>query len=104
MFNVTERAVGELKRLIQPPKILQIYVQAGGCHGFEYILQFIEPITSILNTHYLNEFGGVWVFIDAKSYEFIKNATLDYDFFKGFLFENPQAESICGCGNSFSAL
>ena len=45
------------------------------------------------------------VFVDRKSYEFIDGTTLDYDtslVSKGFIFNNPNAKSSCGCGTSFS--
>ena len=45
------------------------------------------------------------VFVDRKSYEFINGTTLDYDtslVSKGFIFNNPNAKSSCGCGTSFS--
>ena len=48
---------------------------------------------------------GAKVFVDPKSYQFIKGTTLDYDtslVSKGFIFSNPNAKSSCGCGTSFS--
>jgi iron-sulfur cluster assembly protein len=48
---------------------------------------------------------GARLFIDPKSYRFIDGTTLDYDtslVSKGFIFNNPNAKSSCGCGTSFS--
>jgi iron-sulfur cluster assembly accessory protein len=45
------------------------------------------------------------VFVDPKSYQFIQGTTLDYDtalVSRGFIFNNPNAKSTCGCGTSFS--
>ena len=47
---------------------------------------------------------GARVFVDPKSYRFIDGTTLDYDtslVSKGFIFNNPNAKSTCGCGTSF---
>ena len=49
---------------------------------------------------------GSKVFVDPKSYKFIDGTTLDYDtslIGRGFVFNNPNAKTTCGCGSSFGA-
>ena len=49
---------------------------------------------------------GAKIFVDQKSYLFLKGTTLDYDtalLTKGFVFNNPNAKQTCGCGSSFGA-
>jgi iron-sulfur cluster assembly protein len=48
---------------------------------------------------------GARVFVDPRSLRFLSGTTLDYDtslVSKGFIFNNPNAKSSCGCGTSFS--
>ena len=52
------------------------------------------------------EGNGAKIFVDKKSYLFLKGTTLDYDtalLTQGFVFHNPNAKQTCGCGSSFGA-
>ena len=82
---------------------LRIGIKAGGCSGLSYTFAW-EPAPRD-GDHIFDGPEASKVFVDRKSYEFIKGTTLDYDtslVSKGFVFTNPNAKSTCGCGSSFS--
>lgn len=81
---------------------LRISVTGGGCSGLSYKLDFQkEPTTG----DKILEQDGVKLFIDPKSYLYIKGMQLDFSDGlngTGFTFKNPNAAQSCGCGTSFS--
>ena len=82
---------------------LRIGIKAGGCSGLSYVFDW-EPAAKD-GDHVFEGPEGSRVFIDPKSFRFIDGTTLDYDtslVSKGFIFNNPNAKSSCGCGTSFS--
>ena len=109
MIKVTEKAVDEIKRIQSSDNsakdaILRIQVVGGGCSGLSYKLGWdSKPLTDQDKKF---EEGGVVFVVDAKSYLFLQNLTLDFSDGlngKGFIFDNPDAKRTCGCGTSFSA-
>jgi len=81
---------------------VRIGVETGGCSGLSYKLNFDKNIN---DNDKLIENNGVKVIIDKKSFLYLIGTTLNY--FgglngKGFVFENPNANRTCGCGESFS--
>ena len=93
--------IGELLTLESDADAIKIIVDAGGCNGFQYKFDFgkIEDGDSVF------ESSGAKVAIDEISLEYLKGSELDFvselggQFFK---LQNPNAESSCGCGSSFS--
>lgn len=82
---------------------LRIAIKAGGCSGLSYTFAW-EPAPRD-GDHTFASLDGARVFIDRKSFQFLDGTTLDYDtslVSKGFIFNNPNAKSSCGCGTSFS--
>jgi iron-sulfur cluster assembly protein len=83
---------------------LRIAIKAGGCSGFSYVFGWeASPKETDL---VFEGSDGARVFIDPKSHRLLDGTTLDYDtglLSKGFIFQNPNAKSTCGCGTSFSA-
>ncbi len=82
---------------------LRIGIKAGGCSGLSYT--FAWEATPRESDRVFEGAEGAKVFVDPKSFQFIKGTTLDYDMSlvsKGFIFNNPNAKSSCGCGTSFS--
>jgi iron-sulfur cluster assembly accessory protein len=83
---------------------LRIGVKAGGCSGFEYIFGWERGAK---DTDAVFEGpDGAKVFVDQRSMRLLDGSVLDYDtslLSKGFVFQNPHADSTCGCGVSFSA-
>ncbi len=81
---------------------LRVSVKGGGCSGLSYVLNLepaAKPGDKVINQN------GIDIFVDGKSLLFLAGTTLDFSDGlngKGFVFNNPQAKSSCGCGNSFS--
>lgn len=106
MIHLTENAVAQIKKSQQeagkPNAGLRVGVVGGGCSGMSYRLDFQDepqPDDKVL------EQDGVKVFVDAKSFLYIKGLVLDYSGGlngTGFTFKNPNATKSCGCGTSFA--
>ena len=82
---------------------LRVFVQGGGCSGFQYGFSFDEVANEDDTTMVKN---GVQLLIDSMSYQYLVGAEIDYkDDLEGaqFVIKNPGATSTCGCGSSFSA-
>lgn len=82
---------------------LRVFVQGGGCSGFQYGFTFDEVINEDDTTMVKN---GVQLLVDSMSYQYLVGAEIDYkDDLEGaqFVIKNPGATSTCGCGSSFSA-
>lgn len=96
--------VGELIREESNPNLkLRVFVQGGGCSGFQYGFTFDENLEegdiSVEN-------GGVTLLIDPMSIQYLAGAEIDYrEDLEGaqFVIRNPNAQTTCGCGSSFSA-
>ena len=83
-------------------KPLRVFIQGGGCSGFQYGFTFDEKRDDDL----VLEQGGIMVVVDPQSQSYLKNSTVDYveDFRgAGFSVTNPNSTGGCGCGKSFSA-
>ncbi len=105
---ITEKAVGEMNRVLSEKKlpdstVLRIGVAGGGCSGFSYSLGFDDKCDEMNDV--VSEQHGLKVAVDRKSAMFLEGTTIDfYDGIerRGFTFENPNAKKSCGCGSSFS--
>lgn len=106
MIQLSEAAVSQIKRFREDEKMpdggLRISVVGGGCSGMSYKLEFQKDPQA---TDKVFEQDGVKVFVDPKSFLYIKGLMLDYSGGlngTGFTFKNPNAAKSCGCGTSFS--
>ena len=106
MITVTESAAGKIRELLsEEGKLesgLRVFVQGGGCSGFQYGLM-IEEGGGVGDQ--LFESNGVRLFVDPVSVSYLKGAEVDFvDNLSGggFTIKNPNAKSTCGCGSSFS--
>lgn len=104
-IQLTPEAVQEVKRMLAREKRenlgLRLLVKGGGCSGLSYDMNFDAPKEG----DHQFDYDQLKVFVDPKSYLYLKGTTLDYvdtlqD--KGFKFRNPQASKTCGCGESFT--
>jgi len=105
-ISLTATAIEELKLLSQKEealdKGLRIGVKGGGCSGLSYVLEF--DAKNDLDTVY--EIDGLQVLVDPRHVLYIQGMEVDFQSGlndRGFIFNNPNAESTCGCGTSFSA-
>ncbi len=81
---------------------VRVGVKSGGCSGLSYELKFDS---NQLNEDRLFEDNGVKILVDKKSLLYLVGTTLDYSGGlngKGFVFNNPNANRTCGCGESFT--
>jgi len=107
LLSLTERAVAKVKAFAETMdgakgKPLRIFVQGGGCSGFQYGFTFDDP----QETDFAFETSGVQVLVDPQSATYLRAATVDFveDFRgSGFTVLNPNSSGSCGCGKSFSA-
>jgi len=102
----TDSAAAKVADLIaeegNPDLKLRVFVQGGGCSGFQYGFTFDE-IANDDDTKM--EKNGVTLLIDAMSLQYLVGAEIDYkDDLEGsqFVIRNPNATTTCGCGSSFS--
>ncbi len=82
---------------------LRVYVQGGGCSGFQYGFTFDEDQQ---DDDTAVDRDGVRLLIDPMSFQYLIGAKIDYkDDLDGsrFIINNPNASTTCGCGSSFSA-
>ena len=102
----TDNAAGKVKQLIDeegnPDLKLRVFVTGGGCSGFQYGFTFDELQNE---DDSVMEKNGVKLLIDPMSYQYLVGAEIDYsEGLEGaqFVIKNPNAQSTCGCGSSFS--
>ena len=106
VIHLTEKAVEKVRTFATTNKEaegkhLRVYVQGGGCSGFQYGFTFDE----LRDDDQVSEIGDVKVALDPVSFPYLKGATVDWveDFRgSGFVVQNPNASGSCGCGHSFS--
>jgi iron-sulfur cluster insertion protein len=106
MMNILPGAVTKLQELVaeenNPNVKLRVFVQGGGCSGFQYGFTFDE-------TQAEDDFdfaaGDVRVLVYSMSMQYLQGAVIDYqenDMGATFSIKNPNATTTCGCGSSFS--
>jgi iron-sulfur cluster assembly accessory protein len=107
MINVSETAAVKITELLSEENKtgsgLRVFVQGGGCSGFQYGLM-IEENGQGAGDH-VYESNGVKLFVDPISIQYLKNAEVDFVETVsggGFTIKNPNAKSTCGCGQSFT--
>ncbi|MBL8744888.1 MAG: iron-sulfur cluster insertion protein ErpA [Phycisphaerae bacterium] len=105
---LTETAAREIKTIIGQQELdaekvrLRVGVKGGGCSGFSYLLDLTEAqkeTDEVFDQH------GIKLVCDPKSYLYLNGTTIDFKdeiMGRGFVFQNPNASSSCGCGSSFS--
>ena len=108
-INLSDTAQREIKSIIEQQELdaetvkLRVGVKGGGCSGFSYLLDLTE--TQRDNDEEF-EVEGLRVVCDPKSYLYLNGTSIDFKdevMGRGFVFNNPNATSTCGCGSSFSA-
>ena len=107
MVEITESAKSKIMDLLleenNPKLALRTFVQGGGCSGFSYGFTFDEEKNEDDFEFPINEQYNVLV--DAMSMQYLQGAVIDYKeevMGSQFVISNPNAQSTCGCGSSFS--
>jgi len=105
-FVFTDNAAGKVRQLIEeegnPELKLRVFVTGGGCSGFQYGFTFDEVQN---DDDAVMQNGGVTLLVDPMSYQYLVGAEIDYqEGLEGaqFVIKNPNAQTTCGCGSSFS--
>ena len=106
-FSITDKAIEKAKQLrasLSMPDdwVLRVGLQGGGCSGFKYNLDFVEPPEDEADYRSIDT-PGLRVLCDKKSYIFLVGTEIDYEesiMSSGFTFNSPRASSMCGCGES----
>ena len=105
MVTLTTRAATQVRsmnaELEAPGKRLRVFVESGGCSGFQYGMSFDEakPDDAVIESE------GVAMLLDPASLAYLDGSQIDFDdglHGKGFEIKNPNAQSTCGCGKSFN--
>ncbi|MFQ5580444.1 MAG: iron-sulfur cluster insertion protein ErpA [Nitrospiria bacterium] len=106
MINLTEKASEKVKELMTAERKegygLRVYVEGGGCSGFQYGMAFEEKANEEDD---VLELFGVKIMVDPYSAPMLTGTEIDYNDSlqgAGFDIKNPNAKSTCGCGQSFS--
>ena len=102
----TSAAAVKVAKLIEeegnPKLMLRIYIQGGGCSGFQYGFTFDEQVNEG-DEEIVTD--GVKLLVDPMSMQYLMGAEVDYaESLQGaqFVIRNPNASTTCGCGSSFS--
>jgi iron-sulfur cluster insertion protein len=105
-LSFSDSAANKVKQLIEeegnPELKLRVFVTGGGCSGFQYGFTFDEVQN---DDDAVMQKNGVTLLIDPMSYQYLTGAEIDYqENLEGaqFVIKNPNAQSTCGCGSSFS--
>lgn len=101
----TPAALSKIKEILSdetnPNTKLRVFVQGGGCAGFQYGFTLDETVN---DDDFISDHDGVGVAIDSSSMMYLQQAKIDFiDDLTGshFRIENPSAVTTCGCGSSF---
>jgi len=107
LLTVTDNAANQIKSLMaqapegQPVVGLRIGVQAGGCSGMSYFMEYAAEKNA---GEEVVEDKGVKIFVDQRAMLYLIGTEMDYadgQFESGFVFKNPNETGRCGCGKSF---
>lgn len=108
MIKVSQEAKIKLGQLMaeegfnSQKDFVRVGVKSGGCSGLSYDLNFDQ---TRVEEDKVFEDNGIQLIVDKKSFLYLLGTTLEYSGGlngKGFVFNNPNAQRTCGCGESFS--
>ena len=106
-LQFTSAAAAKVRELIaeegNPDLKLRVYIQGGGCSGFQYGFEFDDQQG---DDDLAVQTDGVTLLVDPLSLQYLMGAEVDYtESLHGaqFVIRNPNAKTTCGCGSSFSA-
>ena len=107
MIAISQNAANQIHKMLAKNGLegggLRVGVKAGGCSGYEYTFSWEKDASRPIRSS--PDRTDARIFVDPKSYALLQGTELDYDtslMSRGFLFNNPNAKSTCGCGLSFN--
>lgn len=108
-IQLTETAAKQFRQIAKEQELpetakLRVGVKGGGCSGFSYTLDIVEDEKSEDDEEI--ESNGVKMLVNNRANLYLSEVTIDFKdgvMGRGFVFSNPSASSVCGCGSSFSA-
>jgi iron-sulfur cluster insertion protein len=107
MITITDSAVTKIKEILSeetdPNLKVRMFVQGGGCSGFQY--GFTLDDQGAQDDDFVIEKDGIEILVDAMSSQYVQGAEVDWtESVTGsqFAIRNPNAQTTCGCGSSFS--
>ena len=102
---LSESAAAKVRELVAKdtggPNMLRVYVTGGGCSGFQYGFKLDCEASDDIKV----ETDGVAMLVDPISFQYLKGAEVDFVsnlIGSQFTVHNPNAQTTCGCGSSFS--
>ncbi len=102
-LNISDSAAKRVRALMSDDNVgLRVFVEGGGCSGFQYGFQLESQIG---DDDLVMQSNGVTLLVDALSAQYMMGAEVDYlDDLMGarFFVNNPNASTTCGCGSSFA--
>jgi iron-sulfur cluster insertion protein len=105
-MNLDQSAVAKLQEILAEEQNtksrLRVFVQGGGCSGMQYGFTLDEDSNE---DDFEFNFSGVPVLVDSMSMQYLSGSTIKYEesaMGASFMIDNPNAETTCGCGSSFS--
>ena len=112
-ITLTSRAAEKVREILAERGLpetagLRLAIKGGGCSGFEYVVDLVaQPRKFDMPSRHDKVFvtNGARVLIDKKSLLFLDGTEIDYEerpFGYTFVYKNPNAAGICGCGESFA--
>lgn len=106
-FTITDIAADRIKEILleenNPNINLRVFVQGGGCSGFQYGFTLDEEQN---DDDFAVEKNGIKVLVDSMSFQYLNGSVIDFKddvYGAAFSINNPNAQTTCGCGSSFSA-
>ena len=103
LTDSAQERILDLRDNMHKPAMIRLYVQGGGCSGFEYKIDLARETDEDDILVQINPY--IHLYIDPVSAPYLEGTTIDYEthtLASRFVFNNPQAKSTCGCGSSFS--
>ncbi len=101
--DAAQERIMDLRDNPHKPALLRIYIQGGGCSGFEYKIEMAKDVQD--DDLRININPVITVLIDPFSAPYLQGTEIGFEtnaMGSKFVFNNPQAKSTCGCGSSFS--
>lgn len=105
-MNIQPGAVEKIRDILaeenNPNVKLRVFVQGGGCSGFQYGFTLDQDQAE---DDFKLDIDGVELLVDPMSFQYLQGATINYReelMGASFVIDNPNAQSTCGCGSSFS--